>query len=110
MNILLFAPALFLMYLATQGLFGTVKQLAICASVQVALAMPFLLSNPVNYIKGAFDLGRVFMFKWTVNFRFLPEWLFVHKGMLVLELSSLTEIGLNGIILSANHKTPTVLN
>jgi len=35
MNILLFAPALFLAYLATQGFFGTIKQLTICAGVQV---------------------------------------------------------------------------
>ena len=55
-------------------------QLAICASVQVLLALPFLLENPVNYLRGAFDLGRVFLFKWTVNWRFLSEEIFVHRG------------------------------
>ena len=67
MNILLFAPALFFAYLCTQGIFGTIKQLAICASIQIILAIPFLMENPVNYLKGAFDLGRVFLHKWTVN-------------------------------------------
>ena len=33
------------------------------------LALPFLTTYPVEYLKGAFDLGRVFMFKWTVNFK-----------------------------------------
>ena len=51
MNILLFAPALFLAYLATQGIIGTVKQLFICASVQLILAYPFLTTYPVSYIK-----------------------------------------------------------
>jgi hypothetical protein len=51
MNILLFAPALFLAYLATQGLVGTIKQLTICASIQVALAYPFLSTYPWSYIK-----------------------------------------------------------
>ena len=58
MNILLFAPALFLAYLATQGILGTVKQLGICALVQLLLAIPFLAENPINYLKGSFDLGR----------------------------------------------------
>ena len=35
MNILLFAPALLLAYIASQGMFGTIKQLSICAGIQV---------------------------------------------------------------------------
>lgn len=93
MNILLVAPALFFAYVATQGLVGTIKQLSICASLQLVLAIPFLMAHPVNYIKGAFNMGRVFLFKWTVNWRFLPEWLFVnpgfHLGLLVLHLIAL---------------------
>ena len=80
MNILLFAPALFLAYIFTQGISGTIKQISICASIQVLLAIPFLYENPINYIKGSFDLGRVFLHKWTVNMRFVPEWIFVHRG------------------------------
>ena len=37
MNILLFAPALLLAYIASQGIYGTIKQLTICASIQVLL-------------------------------------------------------------------------
>lgn len=40
MNILLFAPALLLAYLRCLGLWGTVKQLTICAAVQVTLRKP----------------------------------------------------------------------
>ena len=73
MNILLFAPALLLAYLATQGLIGTIIQLAICGGLQVLLALPFLLENPVNYLKGAFNLGRIFVHKWTVNYRLVTS-------------------------------------
>jgi len=90
MNILLFAPALFLAYLATQGITGTVKQLSICASVQLVLGAPFLLTYPLEYLVGAFNLGRVFMFKWTVNWRFIPEEVFVsrpfHIALLAIHL------------------------
>jgi alpha-1,3-mannosyltransferase len=69
-------------------LLGTILQLTICASLQVLLALPFLLSNPYNYLKGAFDLGRVFLFKWTVNWRFLPEETFLHPGFHVALLAA----------------------
>ncbi|XP_071445125.1 lethal(2)neighbour of tid protein [Hetaerina americana] len=86
MNILLFAPALLLAYLTSLGLQGTVIQLAVCASLQVVLALPFILTNPVAYLMRAFDFGRVFLFEWTVNWRFLPEWLFVNRNFHILLL------------------------
>ncbi|XP_046417074.1 lethal(2)neighbour of tid protein [Neodiprion virginianus] len=93
MNILLFAPALLVAYLAILGFRRTVVQLAICAAVQVVLGLPFLYGNPIAYVKGAFNLGRVFEFKWTVNWRFLPEEVFLnpyfHVGLLVLHLAAL---------------------
>lgn len=90
MNILLFAPALFFAYLTSLGIYGTFLQLTICGSIQILLAIPFLLENPVNYLIGAFNLGRIFMHQWTVNYRFLPEWIFVHPwfhvGLLVFHV------------------------
>lgn len=46
---------------------------------QLLLGLPFLLENPAGYLSRAFDLGRQFMFQWTVNWRFLPEWLFLNR-------------------------------
>ncbi|KAK3858666.1 hypothetical protein Pcinc_035172 [Petrolisthes cinctipes] len=93
MNILLFAPALLMTYLHCLGLKGTIKQLTICALLQLALGAPFLVANPLGYIRMSFDLGRVFLFKWTVNWRFLPEEVFVspwfHLGLLTLHLALL---------------------
>ena len=68
-------------------------QLTICAGVQLVLAAPFLLSFPLEYLIGAFNLGRVFLFEWTVNFRFLPEAVFVsrwlHAALLAGHLAAL---------------------
>ncbi|OAD54187.1 Lethal(2)neighbour of tid protein [Eufriesea mexicana] len=72
MNILLFAPALLTAY----------------------ICFPFLLSNPFSYIKSAFNFGRIFEFKWTVNWRFLSEHVFIHPyfHILLLVLHILTLI------------------
>ncbi|XP_054004854.1 lethal(2)neighbour of Tid protein [Hylaeus anthracinus] len=78
MNILLFAPALLIAYLYNLGLLKTIAHLFVCATIQLILGLPFILNNALSYIKGAFNFGRVFEFKWTVNWRFLPEHVFVH--------------------------------
>ncbi|KAL4221776.1 dolichyl-P-Man:Man(5)GlcNAc(2)-PP-dolichol alpha-1 [Mactra antiquata] len=79
MNILLFAPALLYLLLVTQGVPGTIQHLTICAVPQIVLALPFLLANPWAYIKMSFNLGRQFFYKWTVNWRLLPEEIFLNK-------------------------------
>lgn len=64
-----------------------------CCFLQLVLGLPFLLKNPVSYITMAFNLGRQFFFKWTVNWRFLPEWLFLnryfHVGLLACHVTVL---------------------
>lgn len=71
MNILLYAPALFFFYLINLGYKETIKQLFVCGIIQLLLGLPFIIVAPVAYIKGSFDLGRVFNHTWTVNYRFL---------------------------------------
>lgn len=87
MNILLFAPAILLLYIVNLGYRETIKQLSICAAVQLILGAPFLLTHPVEYLKGSFNFGRVFEHKWTVNYRFLPVEMFVHKYFHLLLLA-----------------------
>lgn len=79
MNILLFAPALLLFYLANLGLLRTILQLAVCGVIQLLLGAPFLLTHPVEYLRGSFDLGRIFEHKWTVNYRFLSRDVFENR-------------------------------
>lgn len=46
---------------------------------QIALAVPFLLENPVGYIVRSFNFGRQFFYVWTVNWRLIPEDIFLNK-------------------------------
>ncbi|KAI8430021.1 hypothetical protein MSG28_000467 [Choristoneura fumiferana] len=79
MNILLYAPALFFFYLINLGWKETIKQLFVCGMIQLILGTPFLLSDPVAYLKGSFDIGRVFNHTWTVNYRFLEVDIFENQ-------------------------------
>mmetsp|Transcript_25067 Transcript_25067/g.59559 ORF Transcript_25067/g.59559 Transcript_25067/m.59559 type:complete len:456 (-) Transcript_25067:1299-2666(-) len=88
MNILLFAPGLLLLLLQkNQCIAGTIKHLSICASIQLLLGWPFLSTHPISYLRKAFELDRVFFFKWTVNWKFLPEYVFVSKPWALLLLA-----------------------
>jgi alpha-1,3-mannosyltransferase len=70
MNVLLFAPGLLLLLLQTHATYvGTLLCLSICASVQLLLGAPFLLSYPESYLRKAFEIDRVFFYKWTVNWK-----------------------------------------
>nr|XP_040126138.1 dol-P-Man:Man(5)GlcNAc(2)-PP-Dol alpha-1,3-mannosyltransferase isoform X3 [Ictidomys tridecemlineatus] len=80
MNVLLFAPGLLFLLLTQFGFRGALPKLGICAVLQVVLGLPFLLENPIGYLSRSFDLGRQFLFRWTVNWRFLPEALFLHRA------------------------------
>jgi alpha-1,3-mannosyltransferase len=47
---------------------------------QIALGAPFLATYPREYLSRAFELGRVFTHKWSVNFKFVSEDIFVSKS------------------------------
>ena len=93
MNVMLFSPGLLILLLLTHGWRGTLPLLTLCALIQLTLGAPFLLDNPVGYIGRAFDLGRQFLYQWTVNWRCVPEWLFLNRGfhtaLLLLHLTLL---------------------
>ncbi|XP_067392604.1 dol-P-Man:Man(5)GlcNAc(2)-PP-Dol alpha-1,3-mannosyltransferase [Emydura macquarii macquarii] len=95
MNVLLFAPGLLFLLLWRFGLPGSLPKLCICALLQVVLGLPFLLENPAGYLTRSFDLGRQFLFQWTVNWRFLPEEVFQHRAFhLALLAAHLAALGL----------------
>lgn len=73
MNTLLFAPAIGLIILVSEGFREAVICGSIMAALQMQLALPFLLVNPVSYLTCAFDFGRQFLYQWTVNWKFLPK-------------------------------------
>ena len=93
MNVLLFAPGLLVLLLIRQGIMGSFKSISICALVQIVLGIPFLQENALGYIIRSFDIGRQFFFIWTVNWRFLPEKVFLsrwfHLSLLLLHIIGL---------------------
>lgn len=54
---------------------------------QLLLGAPFLIDHPVAYLMRSFELGRVFQYKWTVNFKFLDEGTFVSPRLSVALLA-----------------------
>ncbi|KAL1228024.1 Dol-P-Man:Man(5)GlcNAc(2)-PP-Dol alpha-1,3-mannosyltransferase [Trichinella pseudospiralis] len=79
MNILLFSPAVAVICLYKRGLQDSCRLFALAFLIQVTLAIPFLHTNPLGYLQNAFNFGRVFDHRWTVNWRFVPEEVFTHK-------------------------------
>jgi alpha-1,3-mannosyltransferase len=94
MNILLFAPGLLYLLIQDSPLM-TIPRLAICGVTQLILGGPFLLRHPISYVRKAFELDRQFFYKWTVNFKFLPEDVFLAKEWSVLLL--ILHLGLLGV-------------
>ena len=71
MNALLLAPAVAIVMLRHTGWAASIARGALFVLVQLVLALPFLRANPAGYASKAFELSRVFAYKWTVNWKFL---------------------------------------
>ncbi|KAJ5312484.1 hypothetical protein PENANT_c027G10273 [Penicillium antarcticum] len=93
MTLVLFVPAIAVLTLLSLGLARSISLGAIAVLIQVLLAIPFLQANATGYLSRAFELSRQFLFKWTVNWRFVGEETFLSRefslGLLVLHISLL---------------------
>ncbi|KIM49483.1 glycosyltransferase family 58 protein [Hebeloma cylindrosporum] len=81
MSILLYLPGLLVILFKRRGLFLTLVHLVTLSATQVLFAAPFLREDPWGYARSAFDLGRVFLYKWTVNWRILDEETFLSNRL-----------------------------
>ena len=92
MSLLLAAPAVGIILLQVLPFRRAVNALFLMAQVQFTLAVPFL-SNARGYIVRSFELSRVFLYKWTVNWRFVGENTFLSRefavALLVLHVTIL---------------------
>ncbi|KAH9261193.1 hypothetical protein BASA81_000897 [Batrachochytrium salamandrivorans] len=84
MNVLLMAPGLAVLLVQARGIWGATWRVLLCGLIQLVFALPFLWVNPLGYVTRSFDLGRVFLKEWTVNFKFLDEATFQSLGPLLL--------------------------
>ncbi|KAI5966018.1 ALG3 [Candida theae] len=104
MNALLYAPAFLLIiyFLNDENLLKFIIFVAVVPLAQVMIGWRFLLlmfdddlakTIRWNYISNAFNFGRRFLYKWTVNWKFVPESIFTSiqfgRALLVLHLTLL---------------------
>lgn len=67
----------------------------IILQIQIAIGNPFFQNNWTGYLTRAFELSRQFFFKWTVNWRFVGEEVFLSREF------ALTLLGLHVLVLAA---------
>lgn len=77
MSALLYLPGLLVVLVQSLGILKTAAHLLLVIAFQALIAWPFLVAYPREYLRSAFDLSRQFLYKWTVNWRFLPEDVFL---------------------------------
>ena len=80
MSLLLVLPALGVILFLVRGVGAGFKQVWLIAQLQVIIAFPFLPAGPMLYLSRAFEFSRQFLFKWTVNWRFVGEDTFLSRG------------------------------
>ncbi|KAL9102979.1 MAG: hypothetical protein Q9163_001932 [Psora crenata] len=79
MSILLAVPGVGITLLQALPPQRAINSAMLMAQVQVLLAVPFVRVNTSSYVARAFQLTRQFMFKWTVNWRFVGEERFLSR-------------------------------
>lgn len=78
MSLLLPLPAMGILMVQKLGGREALTQAMIIVQISVLYGYPFRKRAP-SYFSKAFELSRVFMYKWTVNWRFVPESTFLSK-------------------------------
>lgn len=75
MNALLYLPGFLVsIFLISEGcLLDCILSIVTISAWQIIIALPFLKQYPQEYLKGAFDFSRQFMYKWSINWQFLDE-------------------------------------
>ncbi|KAF8810116.1 glycosyltransferase family 58 protein [Phlegmacium glaucopus] len=79
MSILLYLPGLLVILFKRRGLLPTMVHMVALVMTQIFFALPFLREDPWAYAQSAFNFGRVFLYKWTVNWRFIGEDIFLNS-------------------------------
>ncbi|GMH32259.1 hypothetical protein BSKO_00093 [Bryopsis sp. KO-2023] len=88
MNVLLMAPPVLAIVLMSERVIAALVGVVLGVVLQIGLAMPFLMEHPGQYLSRAFEFSRVFLYKWTVNWKFLPEGVFLSKPFAISLLAA----------------------
>ncbi|EKM55481.1 glycosyltransferase family 58 protein [Phanerochaete carnosa HHB-10118-sp] len=97
MSALLYLPGILVVLVRRRGFLHTIGAVGLLAFSQVAIGWPFIQEYPRSYLSNAFEFSRQFLYKWTVNWRFVPEEMFLSsvwaRTLLVLHLGTLVIFG-----------------
>lgn len=97
MNALLYLPGILVVLVQSAGILKTTGHMLLVGLIQVIVAWPFLVAYPREYLQSAFDLSRQFLYKWTVNWRFIPEDVFLSapfaRALLLAHVATLVVFG-----------------
>ncbi|EMD38437.1 glycosyltransferase family 58 protein [Gelatoporia subvermispora B] len=95
---LLYLPGLLVVLFKQHGLLATAAHVATIITSQLAIGLPFLRQYPRSYLLRSYDISRIFLYKWTVNWRFISEETFLSSrwalGLLLAHLATLVAFGL----------------
>ncbi|KAI6782793.1 Dol-P-Man:Man(5)GlcNAc(2)-PP-Dol alpha-mannosyltransferase-like protein [Emericellopsis cladophorae] len=80
MSLLVALPAVVILLFMGRGFWASLRLIWLMVQIQFALAVPFLAKNAKGYFGKAFELSRQFKYEWTVNWRFVPEDIFLSRG------------------------------
>jgi alpha-1,3-mannosyltransferase len=79
MSLLLPLPAIGVVLFLGQGFKSALSQGFWIIRIHLLIALPFVRTNWKGYVGRAFEFSRAFLFKWTVNWRFMGEDAFLSK-------------------------------
>jgi len=98
MILLLAGPAFYVILFLAGGVTTVVNQTTMMLQLQLLIAFPFVMRDLSGYLSRSFDFGRQFLHEWTVNWRFVPEDVFLSKdfsnSLLVGQVGALALFGL----------------
>ncbi|KAL5341562.1 glycosyltransferase [Aspergillus crustosus] len=110
MTLILLVPAVVVVLALSLGIGSCIGLASLAFAIQVTLAIPFLQTNPSGYCERAFEFGRQFMFKWTVNWRFVPEEIFLSRefwwSLITLHLLILVAFGVTSFLKPSGTTLP----
>ncbi|MCJ1249760.1 dolichyl-P-Man:Man(5)GlcNAc(2)-PP-dolichol alpha-1,3-mannosyltransferase [Trapelia coarctata] len=108
MSLLLALPGVVMVLGQGMEVNRALRNLAIMAQIQALLAVPFLPVNARGYISRAFEFTRRFLFKWTVNWRFVGEDTFLSSSF--AQALAFANLGLLAIFVLTRWTGPSGLS
>lgn len=97
MSVLLYLPGILVILFKRTGVVATARHMLVLLLSQAAIGSQFLNSYPTSYLQHSYELTRVFLYKWTVNWRFVSEETFLSstwaRGLLLGHLATLIAFG-----------------